>query len=60
MCTYNIYNHLDIFSLDIESFYTNIRHDVGTRFVEETLNKLRPGQQYPSNKPVRFTKSYSN
>ena len=38
-----------LFTLDIESLYTNIKHSVGLKFIKAALEKLRPGHTNPSN-----------
>ena len=38
-----------LFSLDIESLYTNIKHHIGIRFIRAALEKLRPNAKNPSN-----------
>ena len=41
-----------LFTLDIESLYTNIRHNVGIRFVQLALDKLRPTNELPKNDSI--------
>ena len=41
-----------LFTLDIESLYTNIKHNIGIRFVKAALEKLRHNKQCPSNESI--------
>ena len=50
--TKKIPNGAFLFSLDVESLYTSIKHNIGIRFTRIALEKLRPGVQKPSNENI--------